>query len=161
MDNHRERVHVTRALARCAGGAPLSDMLAALTPEILISRMADLDPKERARIRTLSLGPVPWGAWSWTFHNGSCWAALAYADGVMIAWAILTREADEVPVIGAYVHPDHRRTGLGEQVVDALLAELRRSGDLNMGDVVFASTWRWSKWSPILERHGLRCVSRV
>lgn len=125
-------------------------------------RMSEFTPRERATMRSLSLGPVPWGAWNWTFHNGSCWATIAAeGDGKMVAWAILTREADEVPVIGAYVHPDHRRAGLGEKVVDELLAQLRASGEMNVGDVVFASTWRWSKWCALLERHGLRCVSRV
>lgn len=131
------------------------------TPSIRFARMVDLDPRERARMRTLSLGPVPWGAWSWTFHNGSCWATVATLDGEMIAWAIVTREADEVPLIGVYVHPDHRRAGLGERVVDALLAELCRAGELSLGDVVFASTWRWGKWVELLERHGLRCATRV
>jgi len=42
----------------------------------MVARMRDLPVGLRARMRELSLGPIKWGAWSWTFHDGSCWRRL-------------------------------------------------------------------------------------
>lgn len=131
---------------------------------LLVDRMGALPADLRARIREMSLGPIAWGSWSWTFHDGSCWVALAFEGDEpvprrLLAWAALTKETDRLPVIGAYTHLDWRRLGLAERAVDALLGHVVGGGHLAPGDEVFASTWRWPRWHGLLERHGLRCVT--
>jgi GNAT superfamily N-acetyltransferase len=120
--------------------------------------MADVAPEVRARLRELSLGPVAWGAWSWTFHDGSCWAAVGYRDQRVVGWAAMTREVDARPAVGCFVAESERGRRLGTSLVDLLLKELLERGVLKTGDELFASTWRWDRWPALLERRGLACV---
>lgn len=53
----------------------------------------------RQRMRELSLGPVGWGIWSWTFGDGSTYAAVAVDKGQLFGWAGLTCEVDLAPVV--------------------------------------------------------------
>jgi GNAT superfamily N-acetyltransferase len=114
----------------------------------------------RTKLRTLSLGPViAWGFWSWTFH-AKAWAAVEFDDDdEPIAWAAFTPEIDELPVVGVYVRNDHRRQGLGETLLRALLEHLIRAGVIGRGSAIFASTARWSKYEPTIEDMGLRCLT--
>ncbi len=132
---------------------------------IITSRMRDLPVGLRVGIRALSLGPIAWGGWAWTFHDGSCWAALAFDGHVssetMLGWCVLTMETDTLPVIGAYVHEDARGQGLGESMATALLQYLLAHRELYPGAAIFAATQRWPKWTQVIERCGLRCLTWV
>jgi GNAT superfamily N-acetyltransferase len=126
---------------------------------ISISKMSDVAVGHKVRIRQLSLGPISWGAWSWTFSDGSTWAALGFDGDTMIGWAILTMEIDVLPVIGAFTDERHRGQGIGATLASALLRSLVESGELYPGAAVFASTERWKRWHEVVESAGLRCLT--
>lgn len=125
---------------------------------ITFGPMRRLLPLVRARVRTLSLGPVPDGAWSWTYHTGAAWIALAWDDDQLVAWAALTKEADDLPVVGVYVRPDYRGESWAVMVARTLIRNLMDSGDLYSGAAVFAAVERWPQWANLLESFGLRCI---
>ena len=134
-----------------------------MQPRIIrTGRMREVPVGWRMAIRDLSLGPVAWGAWSWTFHDGSCWAALGFTpDERLIGWALLTCETDLLPVVAAYVHPTHRGHGLATELLTVLLRGLIQAGDLHEGDRVFASLHRWKKYETVLGDLGLEAVQWV
>lgn len=114
-------------------------------------------------MRQLSLGPIAWGFWSWTFQDGSCWAARCHEGGEtteesMIGWAALTMEMDMLPVVGVYVAAEHRKQGVGGQLVTTLLQSLLSSGDLVKGDAIFAANYMWERYPSIIEACGIRCL---
>jgi GNAT superfamily N-acetyltransferase len=125
--------------------------------QILISKMGDLPVGYRARLRELTIGPVAWGLWSLTHHDGSTWTALALEDGEITGWAALTYEWDGQPVIGAYVSEEHRGRGVATLVITSLLHSLMGAGVISRGDTVAASTWRWPRYHDVLEACGLAC----
>lgn len=130
---------------------------------ISVSRMRDVPVGLRARMRELSLGPIKWGAWSWTFHDGSCWAALAFdGDGTshdaLVGWCALTMEVDVLPVIGVYVAESQRGRGVALTLVSSLLNALLADDVLQPGAKVFNSSWRWSKYAKVIESCGLRSL---
>lgn len=115
----------------------------------------------RHRLRELTIGPVAWGLWSLTFHDGSTWAALAF-DGAqtpenVVGWAALTQEYDVHPMIGAYVDKSQRGKGTAAMLITSLCRSLIGSHVLAPGDVVVASTWRWGRYEELLEECGLVC----
>lgn len=130
---------------------------------ITVARMRDLPVGLRARMRELSLGPIRWGAWSWTFHDGSCWAALAF-DGSestvesLVGWCALTMEVDVLPVIGVYVDEAQRGRGFALTLVSSLLNALIAEHVLEIGGKIFNSSWRWSKYAATIEACGLRSL---
>jgi GNAT superfamily N-acetyltransferase len=130
---------------------------------ITVSRMRDIPVGLRARMRELSLGPIKWGAWSWTFHDGSCWAALAFDGDVtdhasLVGWAALTMEVDVLPVVGVYVHEAQRGRGVALTLVSSLLNALIAEKVLEPGGKLFNSSWRWSKYAKVIEGCGLRSL---
>ncbi len=134
------------------------------TRTITVSRMRDLPVGLRARMRTLSLGPIAWGFWSWTFHDGSCWAALAFEGGEtseanLVGWAALTEETDVLPVVGVFVDEAHRGKGLASALMTTLLQGLVSSHVLEKGAAVFNSSWRWSRYDSVIEACGLRSLA--
>ena len=115
----------------------------------------------KPRLRELTIGPVAWGLWSLTFHDGSTWAALAF-DGEaaaenIIGWSALTYEYDALPMVGVYVNPDTRQRGLGSLLLTTLLRSLVASEDLKYGATVVAATERWSRYFDLVESCGLVC----
>lgn len=128
-----------------------------------IYKMADIRPELKARMRSLSLGPVAWGAWSWTFHNGSCWASMIF-DGPndtperLIGWVILTKETDQLPVVGCYIRKDQRKKGYGTAMVTGLLLGLMNVNILSKGDAIFNSLHRWPAYKEIIKSCGLRSL---
>lgn len=130
---------------------------------ITVARMRDLPVGIRSRMRELSLGPVKWGAWSWTFHDGSCWAALAFDGpestvGALVGWAALTMEVDLLPVVGVYVAESQRGRGVALTLVSSLLNALLAEGVLEPGAKLFNSSWRWSKYAKVIEACGMRSL---
>ena len=128
---------------------------------ITVSRMRDLPVGLRAKMRELSLGPIPWGFWSWTFQDGSCWAALCFVGGettedTLVGWAAVTFETDLLPVVGVYVSDAVRGHGIGQVLVSTLLQSMVNSGVLAVGDTVFCSMARWSKYDAVIRLCGLR-----
>lgn len=124
---------------------------------IELARMRDLPVGHRQAIRELSLGPtVAWGSWSWTFQDGSCWAACALQDDAIVGWAALTLEVDMLPVLGAYVAESHRKQGIGSMLVTTLLRYLLGKGVLTPGVEIFNSTWRFESYAHLLQSCGLR-----
>ncbi len=131
---------------------------------ITVSRMRDIPVGLRARMRELSLGPIAWGFWSWTFHDGSCWAALAFdgdetREASLVGWAALTEETDVLPVVGVYVDESHRGRGLATTLMSSLLQALIAEGVLVRGARVFNSSWRWAKYAKVIESCGLRSLA--
>ena len=123
--------------------------------------MGDIPVGLRHRLRELTIGPVAWGLWSLTFHDGSTWAALAF-DGPqdpehLVGWACVTQEYDVHPMIGAYVLESHRGKGIAPLLVTSLCRSLIGDNVLAPGDTVVASTWRWSGYYDLLESCGLVC----
>lgn len=120
----------------------------------------------KPRMRELSEGPIPWGLWSLTHHDGSTWVALAFegqehVSENLIGWACVSAEYDRLPMVGAYVALDHRGNGLGSELVTTILRSLLCSGDLSLGDTLYASLGRWPTYVDLLESCGLRCVEWV
>lgn len=128
-----------------------------------VYKMSSLSPKLRSRMRALSLGPIAWGFWTWTFHQGDCWAVMVF-DGdeelpeKMIGWAAITREMDHLPVIGCYILEQHRKLGVGRAAVVKLLKNLVDTHVLAKGDPIFNSSHRWPKYKEIIESCGLRAL---
>lgn len=134
------------------------------TVTITVAPMRDIPVGLRARMRTLSLGPIAWGFWSWTFQDGSCWAALMFdgdatREDALIGWAALTEEMDMLPVVGVFVAEEHRRRGHANALMTTLLQRLVAEGVLGQGDAVFNSSWRWSKYDKVIESCGLRSLA--
>ena len=117
----------------------------------------------RQRMRELSLGPdIPWGTWSWTFQDGSCWASMAFENGRMtpermVGWAGLSMEIDKLPVVACFVDESWRRQGIGSSLVTSLLSTLRDTGKLSRRDTIFATTSRWPKFYELVEDCGMAC----
>lgn len=127
--------------------------------------MAKIPVGLRVRLRELTIGPVAWGLWSLTFHDGSTWAALAF-DGepgpdTIMGWACITQEYDVVPMIGAYVAEAHRRKGVAATLVSSLAWSLLGEGVLNPGDTLVATLSRWPRYVELLEGCGLVCEEWV
>jgi len=127
--------------------------------QILIERMSSIPVGYKPRLRELTIGPVAWGLWSLTYHDGSTYAALALDGGDkpehIVGWAACTLEYDEHPMIGAYVLEAHRGKGIAASLVTSLLRDLRGRGVLSPGDVVVASTWRWPLYGALIASCGL------
>ncbi len=133
--------------------------------QFLISPMRELPVGFRMKLRELTIGPVAWGLWSLTFHDGSTWAALAF-DGEqrpenLVGWACVTQEYDVHPMIGAYVAESHRGRGVAPTLVTSLCRDLLGRNVLTPGDTVVASTWRWDGYYALLEECGLVCETWV
>ena len=121
-----------------------------------IDKMGCLPVGHRQRIRELSLGPVAWGAWSWTFQDGSCWACLAFDGEDLAGWSAVTLEIDMLPVVGVYVAESYRRQGLGSLLLTTLLRYLLGCKVLSPGVEIFNSSWRWSAYDELIQSCGLR-----
>lgn len=126
------------------------------------SAMRDIQPGLKHRMRELSLGPIPWGFWTVTHHDGSCWAAMAF-DGPsrpenMVGWAAVTEEYDVLPVVGAYVAESHRGRGLATTLVTTVLQGVLEIGAIHPGAEVYAAIGRWAKYQQLAERCGLYCL---
>jgi GNAT superfamily N-acetyltransferase len=125
---------------------------------IVLEKMSDLTEATREMIRHNSLGPhIAWGSWSWSFHTGDCWAAIAYnEDCMMMGWAAITKETDRCPVMGVYILKDHRKKGLGRIILTALLNWLTPA-ILPKDSTIYASTERWPTYFEIAKNCGHRC----
>lgn len=125
---------------------------------IAVGRMGEMPVGWRQQFRKLSLGPrIEWGAWSWSFQDGSCWVAFAFVGTQPVAWAAITKEVDYLPVAAVYVHPAHRGQGLARLCATALVQSLLGT-ELSPGDKVYCASERWSKWGELMEASGLVCV---
>lgn len=129
---------------------------------ITVTKMSDVPVGYKPRLRELTIGPVAWGLWSLTFHDGSTWAVMAFDDEPaaesLIGWGALTYEYDELPMVGVYVGPDTRQRGVGSLLLTTLLRSLIASGDLEYGATVVASTARWPRYFELAESCGVNCV---
>ena len=131
---------------------------------ITVAPMRDVRVGYRSYIReVLSLGPIEWGAYSWTFNTGETWAALVF-DGdepkldSFIAWAILTKEIDDKAVVGAYTHPDWRGYGYAAAGVRALLFELRDLKVLAPGETVKAKLDWFPRYKSLAQQCGIKVI---
>lgn len=129
---------------------------------IVTGYMRELPVGYKVQMRELSLGPVAWGMWSWTFHDGSTRAAVAIdGSGQVIAWSALSTEVDKLPVVGVFVPEEYRRAGLARRLVQTVLLEGIAANLLEPGAAVFASVWRWSKYPEVIASCGLVCTPWV
>ena len=131
------------------------------TYTLRFSAMKNVQPGLNHRMRELTIGPVAWGLWSLTCHDGSTWAMMAF-DGPqtpenMVGWACVTEEYDLLPMVGVYVQESHEGKGLASMLVTSLFQQLIQEEVLHVGSTVVASTGRWSKYFQLAERCGLRC----
>jgi len=125
---------------------------------IITGYMRELPVGYKTRMRELTLGPIAWGMWSWTFHDGSTRAAvLVGPDRDIQAWASLTPEVDLLPVIGVYVPEELRGAGLAAQLVRTLLLDCLATKVLSPGDAIYAATQRWSAYPAVIASCGLVC----
>lgn len=129
---------------------------------ITVARMSEVPVGFKPRMRELTIGPVAWGLWSLTHHDGSTWAAIAF-DGEasaesMIGWGAVTWEYDSLPMIGVYVGPDTRQRGVGSLLCTTLLRSLLASGDLELGATLVAAVGRWDKYYELAESCGVECI---
>ena len=127
--------------------------------------MAEIPVGLRQKLRELTIGPVAWGLWSLTFHDGSTWAALAF-DGPqdpehLVGWACITQEYDVHPMIGAFVLESHRGQGYAPLLVTSLARSLLGEGVLSTGDKIVATLSRWGGYVDLLEGCGLVCEEWV
>ena len=116
----------------------------------------------KPRLRELTIGPVSWGLWSLTFHDGSTYCAIAFdgnpdADNI-VGWGALTYEYDTLPMIGVYVPPDTRARGVGSMILTSMLRSAIASDVLEYGATVVAATERWPKYFELAEECGVRCI---
>ena len=129
---------------------------------VLVSKMSEVPVGFKPRLRELTIGPVAWGLWSLTFHDGSTWAVIAF-DGDqrtenIIGWGALTYEYDALPMVGVYVNPQTRQKGVGSLLLTTLLRSLTASEILEYGATVVAATARWSKYYDLCESCGIECI---
>jgi phosphinothricin acetyltransferase len=73
-----------------------------------------------------------WAAWDGSHLTDHRLVACA-ADGTVIGWAALSPVSDRCVDAGVaenslYIHPDHRRQGVGTWLLDALVAAAERAG---------------------------------
>lgn len=128
----------------------------------LVSPMKEIPVGWRAALRELTLGKdTPWGAWSVTHQDGSCWAALNFTDDgkeeTITGWAYLTKEMDMLPVVGVFVDKNYRSSGLGTMLVSTLLNSLLSSDVISRGQTLYCSLHRWPKYRFVIESCGLNC----
>lgn len=109
----------------------------------------------RQRMRELSLGPVAWGMWSWTFQDGSCWASYAATGGEVVGWAAISEEVDSLPVVGCYVHNENRGRGLAQALIASTCHLVTDTGRLRTGDELFCAIHRWPRYTTVLAALGL------
>lgn len=114
-------------------------------------QMKDVPTAWRPRLRELSFGPEAGTMWRWTFQSGECWVALLQEADRIVAWACLTNEDDQLPVVGCYVDKGLRGKGLGSTVANHLLTMI----DLQQATAVYAVSYNWPKWPKILQQFGL------
>jgi GNAT superfamily N-acetyltransferase len=129
---------------------------------VTVARMSEVPVGFKPRMREMTIGPVAWGLWSLTFHDGSTWAVLAF-DGQpaaenLIGWGALTLEYDALPMIGVYVGPGHTGRGVGSLLCTTLLRSLLASGDLEPGATIVAAVGRWPKYYELAESCGVVCT---
>ena len=113
----------------------------------------------RQKFRELTYGPIDWGAWSWSFQDGSCWVAL-YFDGAQtqenfVAWSAVTAEVDECPIVGCWVEEEYRGRGLAAFLISTLLHDLVQTGRLTEGETVYAKASWLRKYPELIEAAGL------
>ena len=116
--------------------------------------MADVPAHWKPRLRELSYGPDEGTTYRATYQDGSCYAAVLRYDKKIIAWACLTYEDAEYPVIGCFVEETQRKKGLGRAVSEYLLDVL----DLPSGTLVYAYKRLWPAWPGILASAKLEYV---
>lgn len=73
--------------------------------------------------------PYPWSRR--IFHDclqaGYCCRVIV-ADSVVLGYAVMSVAAGEAHILNLCIAPEHRRAGLGEQLLSCLIAEARRGG---------------------------------
>lgn len=124
-------------------------------------KMSEVPVGIKPRLRELTIGPVAWGTWSLTFHDGSTWCLIAFDDKETpenaIGWAALTFQYDVLPMVGVFVDEPQRGKGLAGLILSSMLQNAIADEILNRGDTVVASTWRWSNYEEVCESAGLKC----
>lgn len=110
-------------------------------------RMRDVPEHWKPRLRALSYGPSEGTTHRWTYHQGDCFTAIMRYGDRIIAWASITFEEDEYPIVGCFVDPTQRKKGLGTACAKHMLEVL----DMPSGTLVYAFKRLWPAWPKILE----------
>ena len=113
---------------------------------LVYAPMAEIPAHWKPRLRELSYGPDEGTTYRATYQDGSCYASVLRYEKRIIAWACLTFEDAEYPVIGCFVDPTQRKKGLGRAVSEHLLDMI----DLPPGTLVYAYRRLWKQWPTIL-----------
>lgn len=96
--------------------------------------------------------------WGWDGEPDT--AFLGTVDGAPVAVGTLsTTEHDNLHLawLGVKVHPEHRRRGLGSQLLEDLLATARARGRTTFG----ADAWESDVFAAFAHRHGFEPASRA
>tara|TARA_R110002020_G_scaffold207256_3_gene412693 strand:+ start:30887 stop:31321 length:435 start_codon:yes stop_codon:yes gene_type:complete len=138
--------------------------------------MNEIPETTKERLRYLTFGrendsPM----FAWTYNEGRCWAAILSIDldthettldpsmsqaslpsshhtkSGVVAWACLTFEVDDLPVVGVYCDPDHRGHQYGRTAAVYLLSRLH----LPQQTPIYAVSELYPSWPEVLEQAGL------
>jgi RimJ/RimL family protein N-acetyltransferase len=96
--------------------------------------------------------------WGWDGEPDTCF--LGVVDGAPVAiGTVSTTEHDNLHLawLGSKVHPEHRRAGLGSEMLDAMVDEARRRGRTTFG----ADAWESEAFGAFAGAHGFEPASRA
>jgi len=96
----------------------------------------------------------------WSYHDGSTWTMVLF-DGprrnaeAIVGWAVLTLQEGKHPIVGAYLHEEHRGRGHGTALVRGLLDECKDF--VPHGRIYAVSDW-WPKYGALIAEAGFSLV---
>lgn len=125
--------------------------------------MREVPEEWQPRLADLTV-PGSWALARWLFQDGTCYAAVLMEEGETTdpldpasiqAWAVLTFEDGEYPVLGCYTTKYRRGRGYGSILCQHLL--LLHSAEIqDTGGVVCAVASLWPKYTRMIERAGFQ-----
>jgi GNAT superfamily N-acetyltransferase len=123
---------------------------------ILNMTMRDVTPSWREALLTLTIKDF-WAMSRWVYQDGSCFTAINFDGKInsqsIDAWGCLTFEDEPWPVMGVFVRPESRGSGLASRLVVSLLAkhgaEIQRRGGY-----VYAAIARFPKYARLIHENG-------
>ncbi len=85
-----------------------------------------------------------------SFVVGYIVGSIHQSDGL----AVIPKGEEYLEIDEVYVHPDHRREGMGHDLVDALLAEAETCGICRA--LVYSATKQWEQVVGFYQKHGFK-----
>ena len=118
--------------------------------------MAEVPKWWRPSLRKLSLGPVEGAMVRWSYHDGSTWTTILFRGArrhpnAIVGWAVFTLQEADHPIVGVYVHEDHRNLGYGTELVSRLLDKCKQL--VPRGKIYAVGDW-WPKYVDLIAAAG-------